>query len=219
MNNFIIIIIAALVVHFIIKSIEITIGFITVALIFNNIFKKDKKIKIDKLYKINDFIYKLDNFLNEEECTNIINNSKDNMVNSELTRFIPDFRTSKTSYDVPEFVEHKLNDFLGLDDHKAEACQVHHYKVGEQFKEHYDWFDDPETRGQRTWSIMIYLNDVDSGGETHFPKLNLNLVPKRGTLVLWNNLNEDTTVNYELLHSGKPVISGDKWILTKWLRL
>ena len=66
---------------------------------------------------------------------------------------------------------------------------------------------------------MIYLNNVDSGGETHFPKLNLNLVPKRGTLVLWNNLNEDTTVNYELLHSGKPVISGDKWILTKWLRL
>jgi prolyl 4-hydroxylase len=221
MNTFVIIILLALVVHFVVKSIEITIGFLVISFLVSNIFlKKEKNVKTERLNKINDYIYILDDFLNEEECNNVINQAKKDMIDSPLTRFIPNFRTSKTSYNVPEFIENKLNNFLGLHDHETEACQVHYYKVGEQFKEHYDWFDDPEPEGgQRTWSIMIYLNDVESGGETHFPKLKLNLVPKRGTLVLWNNLNEDNTVNYELLHSGKPVISGDKWILTKWLRL
>jgi len=43
-------------------------------------------------------------------------------------------------------------------------------------------------------------------------------VPKKGQAVIWNNLNPDGTPNAATLHSGEPVTSGHKIIITKWFR-
>jgi prolyl 4-hydroxylase len=65
---------------------------------------------------------------------------------------------------------------------------------------------------------MIYLNDVESGGETAFVNVGLVLPPKAGMAVIWNNLYPDGTPNPDTLHQGMPVKAGHKAIITKWFR-
>ena len=72
--------------------------------------------------------------------------------------------------------------------------------------------------GQRTWTAMVYLNDVESGGETRFKFLNKSFKPKRGQLLLWNNLYKNGIPNFKTLHEALPPISGDKYVITKWFR-
>ncbi len=63
---------------------------------------------------------------------------------------------------------------------------------------------------------MLYLNDVDEGGETNFTKLGIKLKPKAGMLIAWNNLNKDGSVDTYTQHEALPPRSGKKYILTKW---
>jgi prolyl 4-hydroxylase len=72
--------------------------------------------------------------------------------------------------------------------------------------------------GQRTWTAMVYLNDVESGGETRFKFLNKSFQPKQGQLLLWNNLYKNGIPNFKTLHEALPPISGDKYVITKWFR-
>jgi prolyl 4-hydroxylase len=75
------------------------------------------------------------------------------------------------------------------------------------------------TRGNRTWSFMVYLNEGMEGGGTRFTALNHTFQPKTGMAVLWNNLNADGTPNTATMHAGEPVIRGHKVIITKWFRV
>ena len=65
---------------------------------------------------------------------------------------------------------------------------------------------------------MIYLNDVEEGGTTYFKYLDINIKPKKGMAVIWNNLNKDGSINPNTEHCGSPVIKGEKYIITKWFR-
>ena len=65
---------------------------------------------------------------------------------------------------------------------------------------------------------MIYLNDVDEGGHTEFTKLNLSVKPKQGRAVMWNSLHPNGDVNPATAHLAKPIIHGEKYIITKWFR-
>jgi prolyl 4-hydroxylase len=114
---------------------------------------------------------------------------------------------------------------MGIDPKFAEPSQGQYYDIAQEFKPHTDYFEPYElernstpTLGQRTWTFMIYLNDVESGGETEFVNVGLKIPPKAGTAVLWNNLRRDGTPNYDTLHHGTPVRAGYKAIITKWFR-
>jgi homospermidine synthase len=72
--------------------------------------------------------------------------------------------------------------------------------------------------GQRTWTFMIYLNDVEGGGETEFPEIGVKLTPKRGRAVAWNNLRASGEGNELTRHQSLPVTAGTKTIITKWFR-
>ena len=72
--------------------------------------------------------------------------------------------------------------------------------------------------GQRTYTVWIYLNNVEKGGETFFPGLNKSFKPIMGKALIWNNLNYDGMPNRNTIHQGKPVITGHKSIITKWFR-
>ncbi len=168
-------------------------------------------------------IYTADNFLADDMCDKIINDASSTLEESPLTRKIYNFRTSKTSYNVDPDVDKLIEKYFNCEDIASEKIQVQKYSIGNEFKDHFDWFDEIDKdfighRGQRTWTIMVYLNDVHSGGETNFPKLGLNIIPKKGKAVVWNNLHKDGSGNYEVIHSGKPVTNGEKWIITKWIR-
>ena len=75
-----------------------------------------------------------------------------------------------------------------------------------------------ETGGQRTWTAMVYLNDVEEGGATWFPRAGIRVSPRRGLLLAWNNMNPDGSPNPATLHEGMAVVSGVKYIVTKWFR-
>lgn len=128
----------------------------------------------------------------------------------------PDFRTSETCYlaasEVSE-VDRKIGELLGLSG--GEPIQGQRYAVGQEFKPHTDTFED-DLQPQRTWTAMIYLNEVE-GGETDFPLIGVSVRPQAGKLLAWDNL-RDGKPNYSTLHHGTKVLRGTKYILTKWYR-
>jgi prolyl 4-hydroxylase len=98
--------------------------------------------------------------------------------------------------------------------------------VGQEFKLHTDYFEpggpDWESNthigGQRTWTLMVYLNQPDEGGATRFKRIGKVIQPETGKLLAWHNLDADGRPNYETLHAGLKVYRGTKYIITKWYR-
>ncbi|MDB5725074.1 MAG: 2OG-Fe(II) oxygenase superfamily protein [Novosphingobium sp.] len=123
-------------------------------------------------------------------------------------------------------VTRRLDDLLGLDGSWGETVQGQRYLTGQEFKLHCDWFPTDidywthESRqgGQRSWTAMVYLNDVEEGGATEFPYLDHLSWPARGSLLVWNNISPDGEPNVMTLHSGNPVVRGTKYVITKWYR-
>lgn len=120
----------------------------------------------------------------------------------------------------------RMDDLIGADPRFGETMQGQRYAVGQQFKAHHDWFDtsapywtgDVSKGGQRAWTLMAYLNDVEAGGATEFPKAQIAVPPQRGTLIAWSNANADGRANMATLHAGTPVVAGTKYVVTRWYR-
>ena len=114
----------------------------------------------------------------------------------------------------------------GLSSHHAEGLQVLHYKPGEYFAPHFDfWQPDFEghaatlkTFGQRAFTALVYLNDDLEGGETEFLRLGLRHRGAKGDALLFRNVGADGLPDYETLHAGRPPTQGEKWLLSVWIR-
>jgi prolyl 4-hydroxylase len=106
----------------------------------------------------------------------------------------------------------------------GEGLQVLHYRPGAEYKPHYDYFDPDQAGtptllargGQRVATLVMYLNSPAKGGATTFPDAGLQVAPRQGNAVFFGYArpHPDTRT----LHGGAPVIEGEKWIATKWLR-
>jgi prolyl 4-hydroxylase len=143
----------------------------------------------------------------------------------------PLFRTSETcdlAADLPPVteIEAMITQLSGIDPANGEPLQGQRYDVGQEFKAHTDYFA-PGGRdyqqfctlsGQRTWTFMIYLNDVAAGGATRFKLLDKTFQPEAGKLLCWNNRLTDGGVNHATLHHGMKVRKGVKYVITKWYR-
>ncbi len=106
----------------------------------------------------------------------------------------------------------------------AEHLVVLRYLPGEEYRPHRDYLsaaalsaNRPEA-GQRMRTICVYLNEVDAGGETEFSLLNLRIEPRIGRAVVFDNLDQQGGPDANSLHAGLPVIAGEKWLATLWLR-
>lgn len=143
----------------------------------------------------------------------------------------PDFRTSDSCnlspYDLlVDKIEGRICTLMGIDARHGETLQGQVYEIGQQFKAHHDhfakntgyWEDMMKQGGQRSWTAMAYLNEAAAGGETEFPIAGMTVTPRRGMLVLWNNMQADGTPNPATLHAGLPVRAGTKYVVTKWFR-
>ncbi|MBO9574710.1 MAG: 2OG-Fe(II) oxygenase [Sphingobium sp.] len=143
----------------------------------------------------------------------------------------PDYRTSSSGdmrVDNPlvQLVTKRIDTLMGIDTKQGELLQGQRYEPGQEYKVHCDYFPAkvhywPQMRksgGQRVWTTMVYLCDVEEGGETHFPRLGLKVPPRRGTLLIWNNMRPDGSPNGETIHAALPVVRGRKYVMTKWYR-
>lgn len=141
------------------------------------------------------------------------------------------FRTSETcdlEADEPavQDLEARLFALNRIDPAHGEPVQGQRYAVGQEFKAHTDYFEpggsDYErycsVAGQRTWTFMIYLNDVESGGGTRFGVPKKIIQPEVGKLITWNNRRPDGRPNPNTLHHGMKVRKGVKYVITKWYR-
>lgn len=180
-------------------------------------------------------IYLLDDFLTTTECDALVARIETKNVASTITnpdepdKYVRTSRTSFLSQQGDPFIDEmdrRIADYMGFEPERSEGIQGQYYRVGEQFKTHTDFFK-PNTReyeqftagqGQRTWTFMVYLNDVEAGGVTEFPRLELVVKPKKGMAVIWNSLYPDGSGNPDTAHWAKPVEQGEKYIITKWFR-
>jgi prolyl 4-hydroxylase len=141
------------------------------------------------------------------------------------------FRTSETCDlrdDDPlvAAINRRLADFAGLDPRHGEPLQGQRYAVGQEFKAHTDYFEPTgadfarycSVAGNRTWTMMVYLNAPEAGGATRFKAVDKTIQPEPGKLVCWNNRRPDDTPNPATLHHGMKVRAGVKYVITKWFR-
>ena len=105
-----------------------------------------------------------------------------------------------------------------------EGMQVLRYRIGAQYRPHYDYFDphEPATPallargGQRIATLVMYLQEPLRGGATIFPDASISVPPRQGSAVFFSYA-EATPASLSL-HGGEPVKAGEKWIATLWLR-
>jgi len=188
-----------------------------------------KRFESDRLQ-----LYTLEAFLSHIECDALVAVINRYLRPSTVTIESSDkaYRTSRTSdlsllnSDVVARIDEKIARAVGIHPSYSEGIQAQRYEAGGQFKQHTDYFE-PGTaeyrqhagaRGNRTWTFMVYLNDVEAGGATRFLAIDQAFLPVKGTALAWNNLSADGTVNPDTLHAGAPVTAGHKIIITKWFR-
>ena len=106
----------------------------------------------------------------------------------------------------------------------GEGLQILHYQPGAEYKPHHDYFDPAQPGmaavlargGQRVGTLVIYLNTPLQGGGTTFPDVALEVAPIKGNAVFFSY--DRPHASTRTLHGGAPVLAGDKWVATKWLR-
>lgn len=121
-------------------------------------------------------------------------------------------------------VEARIARLLRWPAENGEGLQVLCYRPGAEYKPHHDYFDPqlPGTPtllrrgGQRVATLVIYLGEPEQGGATVFPEVSLSVAPRRGNAVFFSY--ERPHPSTRTLHGGAPVLAGEKWIATKWLR-
>jgi prolyl 4-hydroxylase len=178
------------------------------------------------------------NVLTKEECESLIALSQPKMVPSQThdqataQLVVKDFRSSqgmcfaRGENELIQRIEQRLSDLAQWPVENGEGMQVLQYLPGGEYRPHFDFFppENPTSRlpmrngGQRVATLIVYLNTVENGGATYFPKLDLTIKPVQGNALYFAYANTNNELDRTTLHGGAPVHQGDKWIMTKWMR-
>lgn len=179
-----------------------------------------------------------DDFLSEAECDVLVTHSKAKMEDSTVIdpvtgKFVkhPE-RTSRGTHfehqssDVVIAIENRITEVFGFATKQQEAIQILQYSLGGEYKAHFDYFSPADASsqaliaegGQRLATLIMYLNTPKEGGSTDLPNLGLSVRAKKGSALYFENVTQLGEVDERTLHAGMPVIAGEKWIATKWLR-
>ncbi|KAK6923116.1 Prolyl 4-hydroxylase alpha subunit, Fe(2+) 2OG dioxygenase domain [Dillenia turbinata] len=190
-------------------------------------------------------------FATSEQCESIINMAKVQLKPStlalrkgETVESTQGVRTSSGMFisasedktGILDLIEQKIAKVTMIPRNHGEAFNVLRYEIGQRYQSHYDALDPEEygpQKSQRVASFLLYLSDVEEGGETVFPFENgeymdwnydfkkcigLKVKPRKGDGLLFYSLFPNGTVDQLSLHGSCPVIKGEKWVATKWIR-
>jgi len=101
----------------------------------------------------------------------------------------------------------------------SDPYSIINYGLGGQIEVHVDYWGEENKRagGARLATFLTYLTDVESGGRTVFPGLNISVLPQRGSALLWMTVRPEEQYDTRMFHMGCPVARGNKWAATKWV--
>lgn len=193
-----------------------------------------------KVWNVNPLVVSVDAFLSAVECEAVIELARGRLqratvINSEHRIEVSEKRTNSHCVIAPQSDPAlaalclKLGVLLRMPFANAEGVSVLHYTPGQEFTVHSDGFSlarGPSyveameaNGGQRLFTTICYLNDVEEGGATAFPVLGPTVAPKRGRLLIFaNTLAGSRDVTGLANHAGTPVTRGEKWAATVWWR-
>lgn len=174
--------------------------------------------------------------LSDEECDELRALAEPRLARSETVRTdtggseVSEARTSegmffqRGEHPLCERIERRIATLLRWPMDHGEGLQVLRYRPGAEYKPHYDYFDpaQPGTPtilkrgGQRVGTVVMYLNTPEHGGGTTFPDVKLEVAPLKGHAVFFSYDRPHPATR--TLHGGAPVLKGEKWVATKWLR-
>ncbi|MGI9621642.1 MAG: prolyl hydroxylase family protein [Acidimicrobiales bacterium] len=179
----------------------------------------------------------VDDFITSGERTHIINLARNKMKRGKVTLdddvAFSEGRTGSTAWiphdstPVVRGLVKRVSELVKIPIFHAESLQVVHYAETEEYKAHHDSWKIGTDRhaqrtangGQRLVTALMYLNEVDAGGGTGFPKLKLEVEPIPGRMVLFHNTTGIVNdVHKKSLHGGLPVLYGEKWACNLWFR-
>ncbi|KAI5021402.1 hypothetical protein ZWY2020_058132 [Hordeum vulgare] len=191
-------------------------------------------------------------FLSDAECDHMIELAKDKLEKSMVAdnesgkSVQSEVRTSsgmfleKSQDEVVAMIEERIAAWTFLPSENGESIQILHYKNGEKYEPHYDYFHDKNNQalgGHRIATVLMYLSNIEKGGETIFPNAEGKLTqhkdetasecakngyavkPVKGDALLFFSLHPDATTDPDSLHGSCPVIEGQKWSATKWIHV
>ncbi len=178
-----------------------------------------------------------DDFVQASECQHLVGLASQQLSRShvcgEQGGYLIDSRTSRTHWlkhdedDITFQLASRISTLVGLPLANAESFQIINYQVTQEYRAHHDAWDlnsasgkrCTQKGGQRMITALAYLNTVTEGGGTAFPKLDMEVRSKQGRLLVFHNCQPGTnTLHPDTLHSGLPVIAGEKWAFNLWFR-
>jgi len=174
--------------------------------------------------------------LSDDECERLVAAARPRLARSETVQQatggsqVHATRTSRGMFFLREEdelvarIERRIAALLRWPLARGEGLQVLHYAPGARYEPHHDYFDPAqpgtarivERGGQRVATVVMYLNTPQRGGATTFPEVGLEVGAVRGNAVFFSYDRPDPATLS--LHAGAPVLEGEKWVATKWLR-
>ena len=174
--------------------------------------------------------------LTDDECDHLVDMARQRLARSETVETatggseVNEARTSEGMFfgrgenPLISRIEERIAALLGWPIENGEGLQILRYRPGAEYKPHYDYFDPAlsgtpsilKRGGQRVASLVCYLNTTAKGGATVFPDVHLDVAPVKGNAVFFSYDRPHPMTHS--LHGGAPVLEGEKWVATKWLR-
>lgn len=175
-------------------------------------------------------------FMTEAECDELVGLARQRLARSETvvtSTGASEINTARTSEgmffgrgenDLCRRIESRIAKLLNWPLDNGEGLQILRYQPGAEYKPHYDYFDPSQAGtpsilkrgGQRVGTLVMYLNAPKRGGATTFPDVNLEVSPVKGNAVFFSY--DRPHAMTRTLHGGAPVLEGEKWVATKWMR-
>lgn len=168
-------------------------------------------------------------FLRPEECDQLIayaeaesdfhrseiqfapqGNAFDEVLNASRTSWTS-FLKDDTSIVIQE-TRARAADLLGCDAEHIEPLQCARYQPGQEFRPHFDASDCL----RRHETLLVYLNDDFTGGETLFPEIGLQITPRKGSALRFPNISAEGGLIPQALHAGCPIKTGIKYVCNIW---
>lgn len=191
-------------------------------------------------YKIGPWVVTLDNFVTDEEADRLIElgaaegykRSSDvgaMKFDGTFEEKVSDGRTSLNAWcqhacyndTAAKQVIGRIEEVTNIPEANSEYLQLLKYDVGQYYRRHHDFieFDNDRQPGVRILTVFLYLNDVEEGGGTNFPSLDITVMPKRGRVLIWPSVldSHPNRKDRRTDHQALPVEKGIKYGANAWV--